>query len=271
MSCIRFEHFQRSRFVQDHGEWLEFECSQGKTRRQGVRLPYRWATPSVKWGSFDLLRILKHFFTEVALPKLPFLWPAVALSAEDLWQIGDDTPFALDRKLRSGRFLEFFRGCLCRCAVARSLAATAKFNRLRRFMPTGANVLRLDPQDVQAIGSWVELPSGGQEGPKRQKLDLMSTHYSGQRHSSSMLAKQQVLRALFRNSRASLGAVSMLPVDSFLWDHLHATDAQQPMLTEHTTLSKPLPQGSPSSSSSWGNGLSRGLLLQTGLQGARGT
>ena len=67
-SCIRFAHFQRSRLVADHKSWLEFECSEGKSRTQGVRPPYRWATPEIRVGGFSLLALLRRFFGEILLP-----------------------------------------------------------------------------------------------------------------------------------------------------------------------------------------------------------
>ena len=184
VSCIRFAHFQRSVLHKDHGFWLEFECSEGKSRRKGVRPAYKWATPALKFGGVDLVAELRRFFQEELLPDTPFLWPAIRLRSDDLWQLTEDTPFLLDRKLSGPRFLDLFRGALCRCGLQPAQASVAGFNRLRRFLPTGAQMLDMSPQDCQAVGSWVELPSGGASSasaPKHTRTDLMSTHYSGER------------------------------------------------------------------------------------------
>lgn len=47
--CIRFEHVQRSRLVSVHSSWLEFECFQGKARKQGAR-PGTDEPPQVTWN-----------------------------------------------------------------------------------------------------------------------------------------------------------------------------------------------------------------------------
>ena len=61
------------------------------------------------------------------------------------------------------RFLEIARGIISQCGVDVKAATATKFNRFRRFLPTGVQVLNLHPQDCQAIGSWVEMPE--QEAP----------------------------------------------------------------------------------------------------------
>ena len=59
VSCVRCAHAQRSRLVADQCAWLEFECSEGKSRRCGVRPPYRWATPSVVFGDFPVAALAR--------------------------------------------------------------------------------------------------------------------------------------------------------------------------------------------------------------------
>ena len=196
-SCIRFAHFQRSRLVADHKSWLEFECSEGKSRKQGVRPHYRWATPEIRVGGFSLLALLRRFFGEILLPGSTFLWPALELQAADLWQVTEATGLLLHRKLSPKVFLEFLRGSLQRCGVAPDIAASATYNKLRRFLPTGANVLGLADSEAQAVGSWVEMARGGQAHHDRHRADLMSVRYSGQRVLSSAGVKARILRAPF--------------------------------------------------------------------------
>ena len=90
VSCIRFAHVKRSRLIAVHAGWLEYECSMGKSRQGGRRPPYRWACPEVCRGSFSLVETLQQFHEEVAHPKATFLWPAIQLSSEHLWQILED-------------------------------------------------------------------------------------------------------------------------------------------------------------------------------------
>ena len=60
VSCIRWEHLQRSTYLASHSGWLEFQCSQGKRRRQGARPAYQWSLPEVKWrGQSFVARLLQ--------------------------------------------------------------------------------------------------------------------------------------------------------------------------------------------------------------------
>ena len=52
VSCVRFEHFQRSRMTGGNNKWLQFECSQGKSREQGARPKYDWAMPDLQHHGF---------------------------------------------------------------------------------------------------------------------------------------------------------------------------------------------------------------------------
>lgn len=79
------------------------------------------------------------------------------------------------------RFLELLRGTLLETGVEAGESVTAGYNRLRRFMPTLGNCLRLDKDSLQAIGSWVEIPAGGGPQPTRKERagHDMSLHYAG--------------------------------------------------------------------------------------------
>ena len=111
-SCIRLEHVQRSRLVTDHHTWLEFRCSQGKSRRQGVRPAYNWATPPVKFQGSTSSPTCGIFCRSMHCQTPPFFWPGLQLSADDLWQVSEDMAFYLERKMSGPRFLEVLRGVL---------------------------------------------------------------------------------------------------------------------------------------------------------------
>eukprot|EP00439_Symbiodinium_sp_Y106_P086883 s171_g36.t1 len=227
-SCIRFAHFQRSRLVADHKSWLEFECSEGKSRKQGVRPHYRWATPEIRVGGFSLLALLRRFFGEILLPGSTFLWPALELQAADLWQVTEATGLLLHRKLSPKVFLEFLRGSLQRCGVAPDIAASATYNKLRRFLPTGANVLGLADSEAQAVGSWVEMARGGQAHHDRHRADLMSVRYSGQRVLSSAGVKARILRVVLLHPLAQARPDNALEPHSFMWHHVVAGSGDAP-------------------------------------------
>ena len=200
VSCIRFEHVQRSKFDRSEANALFFTCSQGKARRQGARPAFQWAMPDIPFPGFSLVKIVQDFVTLELLPERNYLWPALQLDPLDLWQVTEHTPWRLDRKLSRGRFLELLRGALLDIGTAPDQAQTAGFNRLRRFLPTLGNVVRLSPQDQQAVGNWVEIPTGGGPIPnqKSRATWTMGIHYSGQRALHSALVKKALLKRFMR-------------------------------------------------------------------------
>lgn len=74
-SCIRFAHLQRSVFVRAEPTFLEFQCLQGKSRRQGTRPPYNWSCPRICWGHLDVQADL--YFAQHLPPGRKFLIPCV--------------------------------------------------------------------------------------------------------------------------------------------------------------------------------------------------
>ena len=165
ISCIRFEHFQRSRVTQVFEKYVEFECSKGKRRKQGARPAYRWAMPNLSFQGLAVSAALVDFLKYEVAVDASFAWPALELSPDDLWQVHDGTPFVANRPMSRGRFLELFGGMLIELGVERGEANTAGFNRLRRWLPTVAHCLAFDPLSLQAIGNWVEVPAGGGPAP----------------------------------------------------------------------------------------------------------
>ena len=219
--CVRFRHLQRSTLVQDHGDWLEFKCSMGKSKKQGVRPPYHWALPEVCFEDFRLLAEVRPLVMAQLEAGATFLMPRPRLESEDLWQVVDSTPLEVGKPLSPSRFLEFFRGFLLRCGVDQSLIAHVGYNRLRRFLPTGGTTLGMDEVSLQAIGSWTE-PVRTDDRSKRPKL--MATHYAGNKMLNSLQAKREVVAAVMqavkRHQGARYGEPSLLPAGSVLWKHV---------------------------------------------------
>lgn len=165
MGCIRFEHLQRSKFETKHDTWLEFNCSQGKSRKRGARPAYAWGLPNVTMQGQSLMCILHDFYRN-EMPETSFLFPAARLDAEDLWEITESTAFISNRtrKMSRARYLEILRGALLMAGTEVEKAKTSTFNCLRRCLPTLANTLELGTLELQAVGNWTEIPQGGQ-GP----------------------------------------------------------------------------------------------------------
>ena len=202
--CIRFEHVQRSRLVSIHGSWLEFECSQGKARKQGARPGYRWGLPQVTMNGHHMTKVIQEFFNHEFPKDHTFLMPALELNAEDLWEVTEATAFITNKAMSRARFLEVMRGALVQVGVDFTQAQSATYNKLRRFLPTMANVMELPDLDLQSVGNWTELPSGGGRDPSSKKPKgsmLMGVRYAGSR----------VLRSLQVSRGASTGCLPSIP------------------------------------------------------------
>ena len=75
LSSIRFKHIQRSRPAGEYPVAAIFRCAQGKRRVRGSRPGYSWATPSLEFHGFSLLKILTEFYRHECLTEVFFLWP----------------------------------------------------------------------------------------------------------------------------------------------------------------------------------------------------
>ena len=169
MSCIRFEHVQRSQFVAQYGPGLEFFCAQGKARKQGARPGYKWCMPPLTMAGQSVAQVLMDFYSHELPREATFLLPALALNPEDLWEVTEGTAFVENKAMSRARLLELMRGALCQAGLDFPQAQTAAYNRLRRFVPTMANIMELNDLDLQAVGNWTELPSGGGRDPAHKK------------------------------------------------------------------------------------------------------
>ena len=135
LSCVRFEHLQRSKFIKDHGTWAEFWCAEGKARQKGARPGYAWACPNISWKGCHLTKILEEFYQHESLNS-GFLLPGLELHANDLWEVHEATPLVVAKKMSRARFLELLRGAMLEVGLEPQQATSVQFNRLRRFMPT---------------------------------------------------------------------------------------------------------------------------------------
>ena len=69
VSCIQFEHMQRSSLIRCGPDHLEFRCAQGKARRQGARPAYNWITPEISRQGWSLISTLRDFYANELLPS----------------------------------------------------------------------------------------------------------------------------------------------------------------------------------------------------------
>jgi hypothetical protein len=199
MACVRFEHIQRSGVSKSEPVPV-FACSKGKRRVQGARPGFEWTAPCLTHKQLELTAAVIAFWQEnvEGVASANFLIPAIQLDASDLFTVTSDTPFVVDKPMSRRQFMEIFKGHLVAAGVAPDKAQLAKYNKLRRFLPTGANVFMFDDSDAQAIGNWTEVPRGGLSDRVRRghAKNLMAHRYAGNKVLRSRRLKQHVLDLL---------------------------------------------------------------------------
>ena len=236
MSCIRWEHLQRSSLVESRSLCLEFRCRQGKARKKGSRPPYNWGMPLLNFQGISVGALLLDFYRHEAQIDATFLIPALKLEPSDLWEVTEATTFLANKQMTRARFLELFRGSLVTMGVDFRAAQSATYNRLRRFLPTIANVLGLDTPDLQAIGNWVEIAQGGFQDPQTRKARAcipMGVHYSAEKVLRSVQVKQRCLDRLMALWKLKQPSVAMteeglLPRESWMWEEVMMAHATAP-------------------------------------------
>ena len=248
VGCVRWEHIQRTKYVQNHTAWAEMRCSQGKARKRGCRPAYSWALPEVMFRGCSLLKILCGFWEHEAVIDSQYLVPALKLHSDDLWEVTESTAFWGTRKMSRGRYLELFRGALVKCGVDPAQAQRATFNRLRRCLPTMANALRLPPSDMQAIGNWVEIPEGGcSDGQKKPRGSMpMGILYSGGREHRSATVKLRCVTRFIQLLMKKLPTIALtsdglFPADSWRWHEFVDDHASIPEAVDPPAEEPPLP------------------------------
>ena len=216
--------------MDSHSGWLECRCRQGKSRQRGSRPPYDWALPDVVFRGCSLGALLVDFYRNMADPEATFMVPAVSLEAADLWELTESTSFHGGRPMSRARFLEVFRGLLVQVGVPVEVAQASTYNRMRRFMPTLANCMKLSPEHLQAIGNWTELPEGGHGDPARQRSKAvlsMGLHYAGGKLGRSASTKMKCVARFLEMMQSKLTVSSLtedgyLPRDSWNWGEFAA-------------------------------------------------
>eukprot|EP00435_Cladocopium_sp_Y103_P045120 s83_g12.t2 len=207
----------------------------GKARKKGARPAYGWALPELTWAGHAVGRLLEDFYRHEVLATSGFLVPALQLAADELWEVSDTTPLLLGRAMSRGRFLEIFRGAMMQCGLDAHSARGSQYNRLRRFMPTLANVVELSDLDAQAVGSWTEVTQGGGRSVPRAKASTpMGRHYyAGSRVLRSAVVKVRLLDRFMelwrlRQPHVQLTSDGLLPVDAWTWQGFQELHSQTP-------------------------------------------
>ncbi|CAL1126534.1 unnamed protein product [Cladocopium goreaui] len=219
ISCVRWEHLQRSSFVAGHTKWIEFHCQQGKARKKGARPAYGWALPELCWEGHGVGRILEDFYRHEVLATAGFLVPALQLAADNLWEVTETTPLVLGKPI------------------------VVWIPTQRKGRPTLGNVLEISDVDAQAVGNWTEVPQGGGLTAPRPKAAMtMGRHYGGHKVLRSALVKVRLMERFLelwklQRQHVSLNAEGLLPVDSWRWPDLQALHRQTPWSAAEPDLS----------------------------------
>ena len=144
----------------------------------------------------------------------------------------------------------------------------ARYNRLRKFLPTAGRLFGLSDLDALAVGNWVEVPQGGgSDGSGRARH--LAVRYTGSKLERSRIVKQWLVDTLLRVMRQAWKEQPelapdtdnlMLKPDSLSWidiarvyNTMTVPPLSSPNAAESSTAkesSKKRKRGPPSSSSS---------------------
>eukprot|EP00434_Breviolum_minutum_P027782 symbB.v1.2.024570.t1/scaffold2273.1/size83577/1 len=204
---------QRSTLQQTSGAAMRFTCRQGKSRRQGSRPAYDWVTTEAFCGRHCCWK--RRTFGRFTTPL----------------------PCSSTSLCREHATLSSSVGAFWKWGLEQQEATNAGYNRLRRFMPTLAGCLQVSKEDLQAVGSWIELPAGGgpQGKDRRERAALpMGLHYSGQKTHRSAVVKLKLWKRFMFLARRKMSGMALtqdglLTPKSWMWpefcqDHLNAPE-----------------------------------------------
>ena len=117
----------------------------------------------MEFQGWSLCSALQDFYLhDECLPDASYLWPALQLRAEDLWELTDVTPFEATKPMSRARFLELLRGALAEMCTPHAESSSAAYNRFRRFMPTLGNCLDAGVGKLGGDPLWRRTPTNVQ-------------------------------------------------------------------------------------------------------------
>ena len=115
------------------------------------------------------------------------------------------------------RFLSLYRGHLLGMGLSLSKAEATSYNTIRRFMPTLAGVLNLDPAGCQSIGNLTDIP-GGLGHRAARPTHPMSRQYAADKMTTAMLDKRKAVVAVhLAIAKRSLQDLSAMRDKSSYW------------------------------------------------------
>lgn len=151
---MRFAHLQRSKVLEIGEDFILGRASVGKSRRGGVRRPFRWAAPRFSLRGVDLGAVLRRLLEAAG--------PQEADRECILLDFGPPgAPFAKVvstgcRPMPLGRFHSLSRQLLQLPPASLELQSAAKVSSYtgRRLLPTLSDILRFSTDERLKIGGW---------------------------------------------------------------------------------------------------------------------
>ena len=200
--CIRFIHVQRSALVDTTEDLLIFRCSKGKRRQHGIREGFRWATPRSWRPSGDTLAKAVALIKDVAkktetYEENPFLIPDMTtgqgrtIDHEDRW---------LPKPMSYSKFVSLMRVYIADLKGSEK-PQKMTYNALRRFLPTGADVLKFDATVSAGIGNWQDTSRGSAEKKRGRLKDQMAKRYAGEKVLTAGHYKIQIVAAVWDTAK----------------------------------------------------------------------
>ena len=208
-ACVRFRHLQRTILEDVDNEFVTGDCRKGKARRQGVRVGFRW-TALRCWGpGRDVLAgVLRQVAILKAMPgysTAPYLLPDLQLNGETINQ----TDKWLPRPMGPARFLTLLRRFFQQ-SLGKDYACAKEvgFNTLRRFLPTGADILDFDAGMSAGISNWQDGGSSKTGSKQRRPTLPMAKLYAHDRARSAGIHKRWIVCAVMRTIREAASSAS---------------------------------------------------------------
>ena len=200
--CIRFLHVQRSSLMNVTDDLAIFRCAKGKRRQHGIREGFRWATPRCWQPAGDTLAKALALIRDVAkktesYEESPFLIPDMTTSQgntidpQDRW---------LPRPMSYAKFVSLMRTYIADL-TGDERPQKMTYNALRRFLPTGADVLKFDATVSAGIGNWQDNPKGSAEKRQGRLKEQMAKRYAGEKVLTAGHYKIQIVAAIWDTTR----------------------------------------------------------------------
>ena len=191
---LRIAHLQRSSLLYYTAAVILGHCSQGKSKKGSA--PFHWVCPTAgisyaDWGgqAFDRKTAIHKM---LSLPSSDYFLHAVGPRATDVTTastfIAEAMPYsAYIDNLR--RILQLYP-----LNMSEELAKRAGTYKARRVVPTIAGTIKMEGEELDSIGNWVENVSTSKGSKSR--IHTMATHYNENKLRVAAVAKVMCLESL---------------------------------------------------------------------------